>query len=95
MRIKKQEVLCGAEELHLQGDLLIRTETTATWVMSRLLLTWPSARRADKTDEAARTPSWRRRHAQAFTRFTENLVCLSAYKPLTVEPEGLPASHQL
>ena len=75
--------------------MLIRTETTATWVMSRLLLTWPSTRGVDKTDEAARRPSWRRRHAQTFTRFTENLVCLYVYKLLTVEPGGLPASNQL
>lgn len=41
MRLKKQELLCGAAELRLQEDLLIGTETVATWV---LFLTQPSAR---------------------------------------------------
>lgn len=95
MRIKKQELLCGAAGLHLRGDLLIGTETTATWVVCHLLLTQPSARRVNKTDDAAMRSSWRRRHAQTFTRFTENLICLSVYKPLTVEPDHLPASSQL
>lgn len=80
MRIKNQELLCRAAELRLRADMLIGTETKATWV---LFLTQASARKVDKTEEAAKRPSWRRRHAQTFTRLTANLVCPSAYRPLT------------